>query len=128
MNRQDMLDLFERLLKEKNPCRIEVIETCGEQEIHVKENGEDYAVIPLDLGQYVLKLAKKAPWPRGPRTKPTNIWRKDWPVLRWARRRKRELEDGGLSATEALAQAAKEASHRSERSAAWIKDRMQRKR
>ena len=85
-------------------------------------------MIPIDLAQYVLDLAKQAPWPRGPRTKPTNVWRKDWRVIFWARRRKRELQDGGLNATEALKEAAKEASHRSERSAAWIKDRMQRKR
>lgn len=58
-NREDLLWLFERLLK-VGPCRIETTTTCGEEEeTRVIENGEDYAVIPLHLAEYVLDLAKR---------------------------------------------------------------------
>jgi hypothetical protein len=130
-NRRDTLDLFERHLK-TSPCRIEIIETYGEQEeISVKENGEDYAVIPIHLAQYVLDLAKQAKGPRGRRPE-SKLYtqRRDWWVLWWARRRKRELEDGGLSATAALHRAAEETQRhfRLPISAGTIADRMQRKR
>jgi hypothetical protein len=130
-NRADLLGLFERLLKPV-PCRIEITETCGEQEeTSVIENGEDYAVIPLHVARYVLDLATQAPWPKGRRTesKLTAQYREYW-VRWWALRRKRQLEDGGLSATAALRQAAKEACDhfRLSVSAETVADRMQRKR
>ena len=132
-NRVDMLRLFERLVKgHQSNSRIEISEACGEQEETVViENGEDYAVIRLDLAQYVLDLAKKAKWPRGAHKKSeiATCYR-DAFVIHWARRRKRELEDGGLSATDALWQAAEEARqhYRLMISATTIADRMQRRR
>ena len=128
-NRQDLLWLFERLL-EVGPCRIETID--GDQgETSVIENGENYAVVPVHLARYVLDLAKQAPWPKGRRTESKlSSRRRDMWVLRWAHRRKRELEDGGLSATAALPQAAEDARRhfRLMISAGTIADRMQRKR
>jgi hypothetical protein len=128
-NRADLLRLFERLLKGGN-CRIEIIETHGEQEeTLVIENGEDHAVIPIHLAQYVFELAKTAPWPKGRHTE-SRLRRiyEESSVIGWARRRKLELQDGGLPPGKALKRAAKEASHRSEHPDAWIEDRMQRKR
>jgi hypothetical protein len=123
-----MLDRFERHLMKGGPCRIE---TTAEEETHVIENGEDYAVIPIRLAQYVLDLAKHAPWPKGRRTA-SRLYtqRLDMCVRSWVRRRKRVLEDGGLSATAALHQAAEEARDhfRLPISAGTIADRMQRKR
>ena len=130
-NREDMLWLFERLLK-VDPCRIETTTTCGEEEeTSVIENGEDYAVIPIHLARYVLDLAKQAKWPKGRRTESKlSAQRIKFVVLWWARRRKRELEDGGLSATAALHRAAEEAQRhfRLPISAETLADRMQRKR
>jgi hypothetical protein len=48
-------------------------------------------------------------------------------VIRRARRRKAELEDRGLSATDALVQAAEDVSQQSSLSASHIADLMQRK-
>lgn len=128
-NRQDLLWLFERLL-EVGPCRIETID--GDQgETSVIENGENYAVVPVHLARYVLDLAKQAPWPKGRRTESKlSAQRIEFVVLSWARRRKRELEDGGLSATAALHRAAEEAQRhfRLPVSAGTIADRIQRKR
>lgn len=110
-NRQDVLWLFERLVK--GPA----------------EAGEDFVHrIPTSVALYVLELAKKAPGlRRGPRGDPHWVKTKEALVIRRARIRKRELQDGGLPAGDALIQAAKEASGGSRLSAAAIKDKMQRK-
>jgi hypothetical protein len=115
-NRQDMLYLFERLVK--GPA----------------EAGKDFVhKIPTPLALYVLELAKKAKWPKGPHTKSrlSTIYN-EARVIYWARRRKRELEDKGLPPGKAKEQAAKEASKKDVRpqglSEATIADRMQRRR
>jgi hypothetical protein len=132
-NRQDLLWLFERMLK-VGPCRIETID--GDQgETFVIENGEDYAVIPIHIARYVLELAKQASWPRGPHTKPTYNWHKEYWVIRRARRRRRELQaaDKTKKAIDALWDAAEEVAETEDAkrlglSAANIYDKMQRKR
>jgi hypothetical protein len=82
-NRQDMLYLFERLVKGPAEADEEFVDK-----------------IPTEVALYVLDLAKKAPWSRGPHTK-SRLTFGDSSVISWARRRKRELEAGGLSAGKA---------------------------
>ncbi len=136
-NRQDLLSLFERLVSgdpddESRITTVETYDTVTQESVVTK--GTDLVVVPMHLAQYVLDLAKKAKWPSGPHTKISNsvIIARSL-VIHRARRRKSELEDVGLTATAALAQAADEVAKtedakRLRLSASFIKDQMQRKR
>jgi hypothetical protein len=75
------------------------------------EAGEEFVKIPTGLALYILELAKRAPkLGRGPSEKDGRTEVREALVINRARTRKRELQDGGMSASEALDQAAKEAS------------------
>lgn len=107
----DRIRLFERLL------------------MGPEETGAEYVDMPTDLCRYILDLAKRAPEPRPGRTVSRGrVIVRNALSIHWARRRKRQLEAEGMSATDALWQAAEETAKRSLLSAAMIRDRMQRKR
>jgi hypothetical protein len=109
-DRQDYLNLFERLV------------------MYSVDADEDYVDrIPTPLALHMLNLVKQAPWPTGPRGNSMGEGYKRLRVIRRARRRKAELEDRGLSATDALDQAAEDVSQQSLLSASHIADLMQRK-
>jgi hypothetical protein len=108
-DRVDLLWLFERLVK--GPA----------------DAGEDYVKVPTDLALYVLELAKRAPWPRGPHPKSRVKRNRESLAIMRAKCMKRKLEDQGLSAGEALDEAAAQAAKGSHLSAVTIRDLMQRR-